>query len=209
MKDQASEDTPATNKGSFFDLLTNHFPEEDARLLVYFFQKHSDAECFSYKDLQLPQEEAQELLILCFDQRMILPEKSRKGPAWEDRILTFDEAAVFQIPLIVRQITKVAGSRESLQTNFLLASIFEELPPSDISDMVQLLTTIMANSRNRMFEAGLLNLYHQQINARTCLHDMLDLFVISGAMSPCPVRSLNTGLSWYEISPVCWLIERN
>jgi hypothetical protein len=144
-----------------------------------------------------------------FDQRMILPEKTRKGPAWEDRILTFEEAAVFQIPPIVRQITKVAGSRESLQTNFLLASIFEELPPSDISDMVQLLTTIMANSRNRMFEAGLLDLYHQQIDARVCLHDMLDLFVISGVMSPCPVRSLNTGLSWYEISPVCWLIKRN
>ncbi len=209
MKDQASKDTPATNKGNFFDLLTNYFPEEDARLLVYFFQNHADAECFSYKDIQLPQEEAQELLILCFDQRLILPGKTRKGPAWEDRILTFDETAVFRIPLVVRQITRVAGSRESLQTNFLLASIFDELPSSDISKMVQLLTTIMANSSNRRFEAGLLDLYHQQIDTRTCVHDMLDLFVISGVMSPCPVRSLNTGLSWYEISPVCWLIERN
>ncbi|HKK99386.1 MAG TPA: hypothetical protein VJ943_03980 [Desulfotignum sp.] len=144
--------------------------------------------------------------MLCFDQRLILPEKTRKGPAWEDRILTFDAAAVFQIPPVVRQITRVAGSGESLQTNFLPASIFEELPSSDISDMVQLLTTIMANSRNRVFEAGLLELYHQQINARVCLHDILDLFVISGVMSPCPARSLNTGLSWYEISPVCVLI---
>lgn len=206
MKDQAKKDNPAINKGSFLDLLRNHFPEEDARLLVYFFQNHADAECFSYKDLQLPQEEAQDLLMLCFDQRLILPEKTRKGPAWEDRILTFDAAAVFQIPPVVRQITRVAGSRESLQTNFLPASIFEELPSSDISDMVQLLTTIMANSRNRVFEAGLLELYHQQINARVCLHDILDLFVISGVMSPCPARSLNTGLSWYEISPVCVLI---
>jgi hypothetical protein len=209
MKDQASVDTPATNKGSFFDLLTNHFPEEDARLLVYFFQNQAEAECFSYNDLQLPQEDAQDLLMIGFDQRMILPEKTRKGPAWEDRILTFDDTAVFQIPLVVRQITRVAGSRESLQTNFLLASIFEELPSSDIKDMAQLLTTIMANSSNRMFEAGLLDLYHQQIDARVCLHDMLDLFVISGVMSPCPARSLNTSLSWYEISPVCWLIERN
>jgi len=130
MKDQANKNNPAINKGYFLDLLRNHFPEEDARLLVYFFQNLADAECFSYKDLQLPQEEAQDL------------------------------------------------------------------------------STIMANSRNRLFEAGLLDLYHQQINARVCLHDILDLFVISGVMSPCPARSLNTGLSWYEISPVCWLIER-
>ena len=206
MKNQAKKDNPAINKGSFLDLLRNYFPEEDARLLVYFFQNHADAECFSYKDLQLPQEEAQDLLMLCFDQRLILPEKTRKGPAWEDRILTFDAAAVFQIPPVVRQITRVAGNGESLQTNFLPASIFEELPSSDISDMVQLLTTIIANSRNRVFEAGLLELYHQKINARVCLHDILDLFVISGVMSPCPARSLNTGLSWYEISPVCVLI---
>ncbi|MDZ7667295.1 MAG: hypothetical protein U5K27_18545 [Desulfotignum sp.] len=204
MKYQASGDNPAINKRCFLDFLMNHFPEEDSRLLVYFFQNHADAECFSYKDLQLPQEEAQELLMLCFDQRVILPEKTRKGPAWEDRILTFDETAVFQIPPVVRQITRMAGSRESLQTNFLLASIFEELPSSDISDMAQLLTTIMANSRNRMFEAGLLDLYHKQIDARISLHDMLDLFVISGVMSPCPALSLKTGLAWYEISPVCY-----
>jgi hypothetical protein len=138
MKGHASEDTRATDKGYFFDLLTSHFPEEDALLLIYFFQHHADAQCFSYQDLQLSPEEAQDLLMLCFDQRILLPEKTRKGPAWEDRILTFDEAAVFQIPPIVRQITQVPGSRESLKTNFLLASIFEDLPPSDIRDMALL-----------------------------------------------------------------------
>lgn len=67
-----------------------------------------------------------------------------------------DEAAVFQIPRVVRHIARAADSRESLQTIFLLASIFEEIPPS-------------------------------------------------GIMSPCPARSLNTGLSWYKISPVSYL----
>ena len=33
------------------------------------------------------------------------------------------------------------------------------------------------------------------------LHDTIDLFVINGIMSPCPQKSLITGLSWYEISP--------
>jgi hypothetical protein len=207
MKDQVSEDNPRINNGSLFDLLASHFSKEDTRLLIHFFQHHADAQCFSYQDLKLDQEDAQELLMLCFEQRVILPEKSRKGPAWEDRILTFEGAAVFKIPPIVRHIARAAGSSESLQTNVLLASIFENLPPSNIRDMALLLTTIMANSRNRMFEAGLLGLYHQQIDARVCLHDVLDLFVISGVMSPCPARSLNTGLSWYEISPMCFLIE--
>lgn len=189
------------------DLLSRFFSEEDARLLQYFFQNHADTEYFFYENVRLTQEEAQDLLMLGFDQRLLLPEKTRMGPAWKDRIITFDAEAVFQVPPIVRQIAREAGSKESLQMNFLLASIFEELPASDINDMARLLTTIMANCRNRMFEAGLLNLYYQQINARVTLHDMLDLYVISGIMSPCPARSLNTGLACYEISPVCYWLK--
>jgi hypothetical protein len=186
------------------DLLTRCFSEEDARLLQYFFQNHSAAECFCFEDIRLPHEDTQDLLMLGFEQRVILPEKTRMGPAWEDRILTFEAAAVFQVPPIVRQIARVDCGRETFQLSSLLASIFVDLPASDISDMARLLSTIMANSRNRMFEAGLLGLYHQQIEARVSIHDMLDLFVISGAMSPCPARSLKTGLAWYEINPVCY-----
>ncbi len=196
-----------TSREQLNDLLSRCFSEEDARLLIYFFQHHADAECFSYEDLRLPENESHDLLMLGFDQRLFLPEKTRMGPAWEDRILTFDTEAVFQVPLIVRQIARVGGSRTILQINSLLASIFKELPVSDINDITRLLTTIMANCRNRMFKAGLLDLYHQQINAWISLHDILDLFVISGVMSPCPARSLDTGLSWYEINPVCFLIE--
>jgi len=32
------------------------------------------------------------------------------------------------------------------------------------------------------------------------LHDIIDIFVIYGIISPCPQRSLMTGLSWYEIN---------
>ena len=143
-------------------------------------------------------------MILGFEQRAILPEMTRKGPAWEDRILTFDQAAIFQIPQIVRQIARVTANQKNLQMNSLMTSIFVDLSSSDISDIARLLTTIMNNTLTRMFEAGLLDLYHQQINTRISLHDMLDLFVISGVMSHCPDRSINTGLGWYEINPVCY-----
>lgn len=135
---------------------------------------------------------------------MILPEKTRMGPAWEDRILTFEAAEIFQVPPIFRQIARVVCGRETFQMTSLLESVFVDLAESDTSDMARLLRTIMDNSRNRMFESGLLGLYHQQINTRISLHDVLDLFVISGIMSPCPARSLNTGLAWYEINPVCY-----
>lgn len=200
MKNQASGD-------QLTDLLTRCFPEEDARLLQYFFRNHAVAESFSYEDLMLPEDDIHDLLMLGFEQRVILPEKTRMGPAWEDRILPFVEAAIFQVPPIVRQIARKTANQKTLQMNFLLAGIFYDLSSSDINNMSHLLSTIMNNSRNRIFEAGLLDLYHKQINTQINLHDMLDLFVISGIMSPCPARSLNTGLAWYEINPVCYWLK--
>ena len=64
-----------------------------------------------------------------------------------------------------------------------------------------LLKTIMKNSSRGMFEAGLPRLYHKQIGIGTDLHDILDP-LIYGLMSPCPHKSIVTGLSWYEINPV-------
>lgn len=189
------------------DLLNSFFPEEDARLLQYFFRHHADAEHFSYEDVRLPEEDSHDLLMLGFEQRVILPKKTRKGPAWEDRILTFDEAAIFYVPQIVRQIARETGNQKNLQMNSLMATMFDKHPASNICDLVRLLTTIISNTSNQMFEVGLLDLYHQQINTRISLHDMLDLFVISGVMSPCPARSLHTGLAWYEINPVCYWLK--
>ncbi|OGQ89912.1 MAG: hypothetical protein A2464_13640 [Deltaproteobacteria bacterium RIFOXYC2_FULL_48_10] len=54
----------------------------------------------------------------------------------------------------------------------------------------------------RCFEAGLLNLYYERFRFDLDLHALLDFFVIGGMMSPCPHRSLRTGLSFYEVSPV-------
>ncbi|MCM2284297.1 MAG: hypothetical protein NDI81_05925 [Desulfobacula sp.] len=44
-------------------------------------------------------------------------------------------------------------------------------------------------------DAGLLMFFFDHLAGR-------DFFVISGMMSPCPQRSLRTGLSFYEVSPV-------
>jgi len=73
-----------------------------------------------------------------------------------------------------------------------------------ISDIMLLLSDIMSNSKNFIFETGLLNLYYNRLEPAADLHDILDIFVINGFMSPCPSKSLVTGLAWYEINLVLY-----
>ena len=70
----------------------------------------------------------------------------------------------------------------------------------DVDGFIKLLQTTMKHAKNYTFEAGLLEIFFREAAVDSDLHDIIDIFVIYGIMSPCPHRSLMTGLSWYEIN---------
>jgi hypothetical protein len=74
----------------------------------------------------------------------------------------------------------------------------------DISGFIELLQTIMKHANNYIFETGLLDIFFKEAAIDCDLHDVVDVFVICGIMSPCPQKSLMTGLSWYEINPTLY-----
>ena len=58
----------------------------------------------------------------------------------------------------------------------------------------------MQHSGNYTYEAGLLEIFFREADMDGDLHDIIDIFVIYGIMSPCPQKSMMTGLSWFEIN---------
>ena len=71
----------------------------------------------------------------------------------------------------------------------------------DIIHFIKLLQTVMKHANNYIFETGLLDIFFKKTAIEGDLHDVVDILVICGIMSPCPQKSLLTGLSWYEINP--------
>jgi len=69
---------------------------------------------------------------------------------------------------------------------------------------IQLLQKIVKHVHNYIFETGLLKIFFKETAVDGDLHDIIDIFVIFGIMSPCPRKSLMTGLSWYEINPTLY-----
>ncbi|MCK5835975.1 MAG: hypothetical protein KAH09_01795 [Desulfobacula sp.] len=188
-------------KTALQSLLYQQFSETDARLLDYFFSCLGASTYFSYTDIDLTVEERKDLIFLGYEERLILPVKTKAGPAWEDRILDFDLKSFYTVTPVTQQIPMVMKEKALFSREAILTEFFSEFGPVRIKTIYQLLDDIMVNSRGFMFEAGLLKLYHEKLDIGLDLHDTLDLFVIYGIMSPCPQKSLITGLSWYEISP--------
>lgn len=182
-------------------LLYHRFSECDARLMNYFFTHHGADTTFSYEEIELNRDEKNDLILLGYQERILIPVKTTASPAWEDRIIDFDVGRTYVIPPVVRQIPVVFSKKGCFCLESLLKQIVPDLVPEEVKRLYHLLDTIMTHSTGFRFETGLLKLFYDKLNPQLDLHDIVDLFVINGIMSPCPQKSLITGLSWYEISP--------
>ncbi|MDX2441714.1 MAG: hypothetical protein QNK40_14335 [Desulfobacterales bacterium] len=182
-------------------LLYHRFSERDARLLDYFFTHHATDTNISYQEIDLTRTEKDELILLGYQERVLIPVKTTTSSAWEDRIIDFDIGRTYVIPPVVREIPVVFSKKGYFCLESLLKQLFPELAPEEVKKLYHLLDTIMTHSTGFKFETGLLKLFYDKLTLQHDLHDTIDLFVINGIISPCPQKSLITGLSWYEISP--------
>ena len=182
-------------------ILYHRFSECDARLLYYFFTHHGADKTLSYEEIDLNRAKKNDLILLGYQERILIPVKTTASSAWEDRIIDFDVGRTYLIPPVVRQIPVVFSKKGYFCLESLLKQIVPDLVPEEVKRLYHLLDTIMTHSTGFRFETGLLKLFYDKLNPQLDLHDIVDLFVINGIMSPCPQKSLITGLSWYEISP--------
>ena len=184
------------------NILCKSFSAPDARMLLNFFASHAGREIIADKDLEMTGPEKRDLLLLAYEERILIPVKSVKGPAWEDKIIDFSGDSIYFVPPVVWPAIEVFNRTHHSCIGSIINKTMPELSSGNAASLSQLLHTIITNSTNFMFEVGLLKLFYDKIGFTRDLHDIIDMFVIQGMMSPCPRKSLVTGLSWYEIHPV-------
>jgi hypothetical protein len=182
--------------------LRHRFSPMDAGLLMFFFDHLAGWDFFSDTDLDIPEAEKKDLILLGYEERLFLPVKTKSGPAWEDRIMDFDPTAVYGIPGVVRTLPEAFQESGGFSFQGIIEAAVSGLLPGSTDPVVPLLEMLIPHCRARCFEAGLLSLFYERFRFGLDLHGLLDFFVISGMMSPCPRKSLRTGLSFYEVSPV-------
>ena len=145
-----------------------------------------------------------DLILMAFEERILIPVTSRSGPAWEDKILDFRNDGHYFIPPVVKTIVNTIYDTGKPCCDEALRKTLGDVTHEDVSDIIKLLQTTMKHADNYIFETGLLEIFFKAAAMDCDLHDIIDIFVIFGMMSPCPQKSLITGLSWYEINPTLY-----
>ena len=190
----------AMKKNNLLNALLNFFSKTDAFLLAELLKDNLHKETIRYDEINIKESQKKDLILLAFEERILIPVKSRSGPAWEDKLLDFRNDGHLFIPPVVKAIVNTIYDTGKPCCDAALRKTLENVIQEDVGAFIKLLQAIMKHTDNYIFETGLLDIFFKESVVDSDLHDIIDIFVIYGIMSPCPQRSLMTGLSWYEIN---------
>jgi hypothetical protein len=183
-----------------FNAFLNFFSKSDAFLLAQLLKDNLYKETIRYDEIDIKESQKKDVILLAFEERILIPVKSRSGPAWEDKILDFRNEGRYFIPPVVKAVMHTIRDSGKPSCDNAVRKTLANVVHEDIDCFIKLLQTTMKHAVNYTFEAGLLEIFFREAAVDNDLHDIIDIFVIYGIMSPCPQRSLMTGLSWYEIN---------
>ncbi len=191
-------------ENNLFNALLKLFSESDAFLLTELLKDNLYKETIRYEEIDIVESQKKDLMLLAFEERILIPVKSRSGPAWEDKILDFRKEGRYFIPLVVKAIVDTMCETGVPSCDTAVRKTLTNVTQENCSGFIKLLQTIIKHAGNYTFEAGLLEIFFREAAMDGDLHDIIDIFVIYGIMSPCPQKSLMTGLSWFEINPTLY-----
>jgi len=183
-----------------FNALLDFFSRSDAFLLTELLKDNLYKETIRYDEIDIKESQKKDVILLAFEERILIPVKSRSGPAWEDKILDFRNEGRYFIPPVVKSMVNTIRDTGKASCDTAVRKTLANVVQEDVDGFIKLLQTTMKHAGNYTFEAGLLEIFFRKAAVDNDLHDIIDIFVICGIMSPCPQRSLMTGLSWYEIN---------
>jgi hypothetical protein len=191
-------------ENNLFNALLIFFSKSDAFLLAELLKNNLYKETIRYDEIDIKEGKKKDLILLAFEERILIPVKSRSGPAWEDKLLDFRNEGHYFIPPVVKAMVNTIRDTGKPSCDTAVRTTLANVTQEDIGGFIKLLQTTMKHADNYTFEAGLLEIFFREAAVDNDLHDVMDIFVICGIMSPCPQRSLMTGLSWYEINPTLY-----
>jgi len=183
-----------------FNALLDFFTKSDAFLLSELLKDNLHKETIRYDEIDIRKSQKKEVILLAFEERILIPIKSRSGPAWEDKILDFRNEGRYFIPPVVKSMVHSINDTGKPCCDTAVRKTLTNVSQEQLGGFIKLLQTTMKHAGNYTFEAGLLEIFFREAAVDNDLHDIIDIFVIYGIMSPCPQRSLMSGLSWYEIN---------
>ena len=135
-----------------------------------------------------------------YEERMLLPIKSLRSSAWEDRILSFDEQELYHMPRVVRFLVQIVEETAKWNPEPAIWKALEEAGEIQVQEIVAFLNRLIALTPRCKLDVGRMHAVSADLGLKLDMHDSIDRCVRCGIMSACTQISLRSGSAEYEIN---------
>jgi hypothetical protein len=147
---------------------------------------------------------AEEILLLGSEWRLILPMRTRRTSSWEDRLLLCDPVELYEVPNIVRYLVERASQTGLWEPGVALFELFKEMGDPHYNIIPRLVERLGDQSENYRITA----IQIKEICGGLGLGDRVDALIVelkgSGVISPklrSPAEVSRAGAVIFELNP--------
>ena len=185
--------------------LTSFLKTDDVNKLAQLLEEVSRSGKISYETAErIINESPEDILILGYGWRLLLPVRAAFGGDWEDLMLTFQPEEIYQMPNVVKNLVRIARETGNWDPEKAIIQAFEAIGEPDSDKMPRLIERMASKIKGHRVTG----MQIKKICAELGLEDKVDLLLSElkacGIMSP--KLSSHTDLSMkgspiYELNP--------
>jgi len=185
--------------------LNSFLKTEDAHKLVPLLEKAVGTGKVSYQEVKrIVNDDVEDVLILAYSFRLLLPVRAAKSGDWEDRMLIPQPGEEYEMPNVARHLVKAAKGTGQWDPEAAIVGVFDNIGDPDSDKMPTLVGRMASEAKGRRINGIQIKRICAQLGLGDRVDPLLSELKACGIMSP-KLSSLTDasreGSPIYELNP--------
>jgi len=147
---------------------------------------------------------AEDVLLFCWEWRLLIPVRSSKCGEWDDRLLVLDHGEIYELPNVVKYLIKSARRTGQWDPDLALTELFSDTDETLRRRIPDLLKKMSGLAHSNIINAFQIRRACAEANIKQSVDTLIALLKAGGVISP-KLRALadvaKAGSPIYEINP--------
>ena len=183
--------------------LIKRYPKEETHYLAKLLLEVSKKGRISYKEINIPEEIKEELLLFAYTERLIIPVRTSISSQWKDRLLTFEDKALFDMPNVIKYLVREANEHGRWDIDYAIYEYLKEIGEERTEDITKLVKKLRIMAKDRKITSETINDACYELNIKFNLNKVIAELKGGGIISPTLPDIFETSPS-YEINPALY-----
>ncbi len=181
--------------------LKARFPDEEADRVAKLLSAILEKGRIAYKQIDMPEDAREDVVLFTYTYRLILPTKSGKTMAWEDRPLTLALDECYRMPLVVAEVVRRAQETGCWEPGPVIFRYFSKCCDEAASDKLKLFQRLKEKVRNGKVTPYTFRQCVDELGLKMNIDQAIAQFKSANLISPSLGQSVSSGRIEYEVHP--------